>query len=152
MQVPFLTSYDPAGSSEGTIDPLGLYQIADMLATRLVPAGRERMLRIRFLTAIAVGALVTEGLESNPDEPETPPFLVWAGLVVEAIIRSMDGLDELWGVPGSLVTLPGLESAWVSESAKPPQIAADLRLPRGLQASCGPPRARERASRPQEGV
>lgn len=34
---PFLTAYDPAGTSEGTLDPLGLYQIADQLAVQLVP-------------------------------------------------------------------------------------------------------------------
>ena len=35
--LPFLTSYDPPGTSEGTLDPLGLYQIADRLAVQLVP-------------------------------------------------------------------------------------------------------------------
>ena len=45
--LPFLTSYDPPGTSEGTLDPLGLYQIADRLAVQLVPAVRERMQRIR---------------------------------------------------------------------------------------------------------
>ena len=49
---PFLTTYDPPGTSEGSLDPLGLYQIADQLAIQLVPAVRERMLRIRFLTAM----------------------------------------------------------------------------------------------------
>src|SRR6266498_841004 len=34
MRLPFLTSYDPPGTSEGTLDPLGLYQIADQLAIR----------------------------------------------------------------------------------------------------------------------
>ena len=29
--IPFLTACDPPGSSEGTLDPLGLYQIADRL-------------------------------------------------------------------------------------------------------------------------
>jgi len=38
---PFLTSYDPPGTSEGTFDPLGLYQIADQLAMQLV-TGRSR--------------------------------------------------------------------------------------------------------------
>ena len=47
--LPFLTSYDPSATSEGTLDPLGLYQIADQLAVQLVPAVRERMQRIRFL-------------------------------------------------------------------------------------------------------
>ena len=45
-EFPFLTKYDPPGSSEGTLDPLGLYLLADQLATKLVPAVRERMLRI----------------------------------------------------------------------------------------------------------
>lgn len=103
-EFPFLTKYDPPGSSEGTLDPLGLYLIADQLATKLVPAVRERMLRIRFLTAMTVGALVTEGLESNPRHPETPPYLVWEWIVVEAIVRSFGNDSELWGVPGSDVT------------------------------------------------
>jgi len=51
-EFPFLTKYDPPGSSEGTLDPLGPYLIADQLATKLVPAVRERMLRIRFLVVI----------------------------------------------------------------------------------------------------
>jgi len=64
--LPFLTAYDPPSTSEGTLDPLGLYLIADQLAVQLVPAVRERMQRIRFLTAMAVGALVTEGLDDDP--------------------------------------------------------------------------------------
>ena len=75
-EFPFLTKYDPPGSSEGSLDPIGLYLIADQLATKLVPAVRERMLRVRFLTAMTVGALVTEGLEPNPKHPETPPYVI----------------------------------------------------------------------------
>ena len=101
--LPFLSVYDPPGSSEGSLDPLGLYLIADQLAMKLVPGVRERMLRVRFLTPITVGALVTEGLEANPHHPETPPFLVWEWLVVEAIIRTKMNHPNLWGLPGSLV-------------------------------------------------
>jgi hypothetical protein len=100
---PFLTSYDPTGTSEGTLDPLGLYQIADQLAVHLVPAVRERMQRIRFLTAMAVGALVTEGLEDKPQARDASPYLVWEWLVVEALIRHMGDNPELWGVPGTLL-------------------------------------------------
>lgn len=103
-EFPFMTKYDPPGSSEGTLDPLGLYLLADQLATKLVPAIRERMLRIRFLTAVTVGSLVTEGLECNPRYPETPPYLVWEWLVIEAIVRSFDANSQVWGVPGSDVT------------------------------------------------
>ena len=100
---PFLTAYDPPGTSEGTLDPLGLYQIADQLAIQLVPAVRERMQRIRFLTAMAVGAIVTEGLESDPRHRDASPQLVWEWLIVEALIREMSDDPTVRGVPGTLV-------------------------------------------------
>ena len=103
LTLPFLTRYDPPGASEGTLDPLGLYMIADQLATQLVPAVRERMMRIRFLTAATIGAWITEDLMPNENHPQIEPFLVWEWLVVEAIVRTMDSDEELWGVPGSLV-------------------------------------------------
>jgi hypothetical protein len=103
MTFPFLTSYDPPGTSEGTLDPLGLYQIADQLAMQLVPAVRERMQRIRFLTAMAVGALVTERLDDDPRQREASPYLVWEWLVVEALMREMGDDPNIWGVPGTLV-------------------------------------------------
>jgi hypothetical protein len=78
--------------------------IADQLATALVPAIRERMLRVRFLTVMAVGGLVTEGLEPNPNHPESPPYQVWEWLVIEAIVRSLTDDSEIWGVPGTHVT------------------------------------------------
>ncbi len=37
-----LSEYDPPLTSEGSIDPLGLYPIADALGVRLVPGVRER--------------------------------------------------------------------------------------------------------------
>ena len=97
---PFLTTYDPAGTSEGTLDPLGLYQIADQLAVQIVPAVRERMQRVRFLTAMAVGALVTDGLEADPTQRDALPYLVWEWLVVEAIVRRFFGEGEIRGVAG----------------------------------------------------
>jgi len=98
--LPFLTAYDPHGTAEGTLDPLGLYQIADQLAVQLVPAVRERMQRIRFLTAIAVGSLVSEGLDDEPEYRDASPYLVWEWLVVEAIVRKMTDQAELRGVAG----------------------------------------------------
>lgn len=104
ISLPFLTAYDPPGTSEGNLDPMGLYQIADQLATLLVPAVRERMLRVRFLSAMAVGTLVTEGLDADPRQPDSAPFFVWEWLVVEAMIRSRAEDKVLWGVPGTRVT------------------------------------------------
>ena len=101
--LPFLLKYDPKGSSEGTLDPLGLYLIADQLATLFVPAVRERMLRIRFLTPMTVGALVTENIESDGRHPDETPFLIWEWLVVEAIVRSSLDDSKIWGVPGTSV-------------------------------------------------
>lgn len=98
---PFLTAYDPPGSSEGTLDPLGLYQVADQLAVRLVPAVRERMQRVRFLTAIAVGSIVTEGLEADASQRDAEPYLVWEWLVVEGLVRKMGGDPDNWAVAGS---------------------------------------------------
>ena len=107
VMLPFLTAADPPGTSEGSLDPLGLYQIADLLGTELVPAVRQRMLRVRFLSAMAVGAFVTEGLESDPRYREAAPYLAWEWHVVEAIVRSHDRAAEnrsTWGVPGIGVT------------------------------------------------
>ncbi len=107
--LPFMTVYDPPGTSEGTLDPLGLYQIADQLGVQLVPAVRERMQRIRFLTAIAVGALVTEDLEESPEHRDASPYLVWEWLFVEAVIRSVDDTSSDWGIPGTSVTHRALD-------------------------------------------
>jgi hypothetical protein len=110
LVLPSLTVFDPETSSEGTLDPLGLYLIADQLATRLVPAVRERMQRIRFLTAMAVGAIITEEFESSSDDDGCAPWLVWEWLVVESLLRSPNVAPELRGVPGTLVTKRALNS------------------------------------------
>jgi hypothetical protein len=106
---PFLTIYDPPGTSEGTLDPLGLYQIADQLAVQLVPAVRERMQRIRFLTAMAVGAIVTEGLEDDVRQRDASPHLVWEWLLVEALMRTRGDDASIWGVPGTLMARRALQ-------------------------------------------
>ena len=101
---PFLTTYDPPGTSEGSLDPLGLYRIADQLAVQLVPAARERMQRIRFLTAMVVGSFVLEDLEGSPRHRDASPYLVWEWLVVEALIREISDDASIRGVPGTGVT------------------------------------------------
>jgi hypothetical protein len=103
---PFLTAADPPATSEGALDPLGLYRIANQLAMQLVPDVRERMIRIRFLTAIAIGARITRDLKADPDQRDADPHLAWEWHVVESFIRSSadaHGEGAIWGVPGSLV-------------------------------------------------
>ena len=101
---PFLTAYDPAGSSEGSLDPLGLYRIADQLAMQLVPAVRERMQRVRFLTAMVVGSLAIENIEDDFRHHNALRYLVWEWLVVEALTREMADDASIWGVTGTGVT------------------------------------------------
>jgi hypothetical protein len=101
--LPFITAYDPPATSEGTLDPLGVYQIADQLAVKLVPAVRERMLRVRFLTPMAVGTFVTEGLDGDPRNRDANPYLVWEWMVVEALVRHHRDSGADWGLPGMRV-------------------------------------------------
>ena len=75
---------------------------------QLVPAVRERMLRIRFLTAMAVGSLVIEDLEGDPRHRDATPYLVWEWLVVEALTREMRDDPSIRGVPGTGVTRAAL--------------------------------------------
>lgn len=110
VSFPFLTAYNPPGASEGTLDPLGLYQIADQLAVQLVPAVRERMLRVRFLTAMAVGALITQEVEPGSDRSDEAPYLAWEWLLVEALVQSAKNNGGLWGVPGTVVTRSALKN------------------------------------------
>lgn len=103
---PFLTAADPVARGEGTLDPIGLYQVSDQLATILIPAVRERMIRIRFLTAIAVSTLVTRGFRERTADADAAPHLAWEWHIVEAIVRSrqeVGGDDAIRGVPGTVV-------------------------------------------------
>ena len=94
MTFPKLSAYDPAAASEGALDPLRLYQIADQLATKLVPGVRELMQRIRFLTTIAVGVAFCEDIDGDLDQPHSPPLRIWDWLVVEALVRLAQDLKK----------------------------------------------------------
>lgn len=100
--IPFLSSPDPGYSSEGGLDPLGLYAIADSLAVRLVPGVRERMSDPRFLTLIAVGHVVCDVF--NPDEyaadGKSPPWQVYEWYVVEGLVRHFGEDRALQGLSG----------------------------------------------------
>ena len=65
MALPFLTLTDPKTTGEGVLDPLGLSLVADQLADEILPGLRARMVRPRFLTALAVSAAVYEGIEDQ---------------------------------------------------------------------------------------
>lgn len=99
MTLPFLTLPDPLTTGEGVLDPLGLALVGERLADQILPGLRARMSRVRFVTAIAVGAAVCEGLEDFASDGVTPPYLVFEWLVVEAFIRASER-NEVRGTPG----------------------------------------------------
>jgi len=91
-------------SGEGTLDPLGLAQVADRLADLLLPGIRARMRRVRFMTASAVGALASEELaDLMPVDGVSSPSISFEWLVLEAFGRKpgQGAPLEASGVPGS---------------------------------------------------
>jgi hypothetical protein len=100
---PLLSEADPATSTEGTIDPLGLFAIADSLAMRLAPGIRERQSHPRFLTAIAVSCAVCADFDEDVTAKDgiSPPWQVFEWYMVEGLVRTLKGTDELRGLPGN---------------------------------------------------
>lgn len=101
LLLPLQSEYDPRTTSEGTLDPLGLYTIADALGRLLVPGVRERQSRVRLLTAYAVSLLLSR--EFDPEEVAadgvSEPWLVFEWHLIEGLVRSLPA-DELVGLPG----------------------------------------------------
>ena len=97
--LPFLSQFDPPQQSEGSLDPLGLYSIADALGVRLAPGIRERQTTPRFLTLALVG-MVSCGESNASDSKGIPPWLVYEWLIVESLVRQLRGTPELQGIPG----------------------------------------------------
>lgn len=103
MLLPLLSARDPAISSEGTLDPLGLYQIADALALKLIPGIRERMSHPRFLTLTAVSLAVCSGFDDDALSIDgvSEPWQVFEWYVVEGLVRCTKEKDLLRGLPGT---------------------------------------------------
>jgi len=87
VSLPFLTDRDPDDAREGSLDPMGLAPIADQVAEIIAPSVTARMSRIRFLTAIAVCAAVTDSFEDLIAADATPPYIAFEWVVVEALAR-----------------------------------------------------------------
>ena len=104
FSLPELSAFDPPVEGEGSLDPMGLAAISDRLANLLIPGMRARMRRVRFVTAIAVGALTCETLadEIAADGISTPS-ICFEWLLVEAFVRRLPvGQGFPLEVPGSL--------------------------------------------------
>lgn len=99
---PLLSDEDKAETAEGGLDPLGLVQVAEALAVRLIPGVRERMSNPRYLTAMAVGLEVCRKFpeETVAHDGVSPPWLVFEWIAVEAFVRTAEGRDP-FKLPGS---------------------------------------------------
>lgn len=99
--LPYLSQFDPPQQSEGSLDPLGLYSIADALGVRLAPGIRERQTTPRYLTLSLVGMVACGEINSSlSDSKGLPSWLVYEWLIVESLVRQLRGTPELQGVPG----------------------------------------------------
>ena len=101
MLMPLLSEADPKESAEGSIDPLGMYAIADAMAVKLVPGVRERQQHPRFLTHLAVSLSLTAEFEDRPMSDEfTEAWQVFEWYVVEGLVRRTTDKSRLRGLPG----------------------------------------------------
>jgi hypothetical protein len=102
MILPVLTAYDPVLLSEGSIDPLGLYSIADRLGIRLAPGIRERQTHPLFLTAIAACAHICSEFDDDliSSDGISRPWQICEWYVVEGIVRCARSDSDLVGLPG----------------------------------------------------
>ena len=99
--LPFRTAFDPPQQAEGSLDPLGLYSIADALGVRLAPGVRQRQSKPRYLTLALVGYTACQGpLKELGISKGLPAWLVFEWLVVQSLVRRLTGTPELQGIPG----------------------------------------------------
>ena len=100
--LPQLSEFDPKETSEGTIDPLGLYSIADALGTKLAPGIRERQDHPRFLTAVAAGLVICARFpeQTIAKDEVSEPWQVFEWFVVEGLVRAAETSKEKIGIPG----------------------------------------------------
>ena len=98
---PFLSQFDPPEQAEGSLDPLGLYSIADALGVRLASGVRERQSKPRYLTLALVGMAACSDLRvAEGDKIRLPAWLVYEWIVVESLVRELKGTPSLQGIPG----------------------------------------------------
>jgi hypothetical protein len=101
LQPPIITLADPHAEGETSIDPLGLARTYERLADRILPAVTVRMGRIRFVTAMCLGALVCRDYSEDAVAADgvTPPWLVFEWFLIEAFARVDDEVRG-HGIPG----------------------------------------------------
>lgn len=118
IPLPLLSEYDPAVSVEGSIDPLGLYGIADSLAVRMIPGVRERQKHPRFLTVLCVSLALCAEFDEDAITADqvSEPWQVFEWYVVEGLVRTLDAAS-IRGLPGQNKTAKAIQEG-VPLSAK----------------------------------
>ena len=102
MYSSFTTQLDALANGGGSLDPMGLYAIADRMATTLVPGVRERMSNLRYLTASAYGAEVCREMSDEPMlQARLEPYMALEFHLVSGwIYQFRDHEEEIAGLPG----------------------------------------------------
>lgn len=120
MLIPQLTEYDPVTLSEGSLDPLGLYSIADKMGVLLAPGIRERQLHPLFLTAIAACTHICSEFDDDTvaNDGVSKPWQVCEWYVVEAITRKAKNNSEIRGLPGRQKAQASIESGMGLSAAR----------------------------------
>ncbi len=86
---PVISLRDAPTESEGSIDPLSLATTYERLADRILPAVTVRMGRIRFMTAMCLGAHVCRDMRDDFARDEvTPAWLVFEWFVIKAFAET----------------------------------------------------------------
>lgn len=120
ISLPFLSKEDPEFDREGSIDPLGLYAVADSLGTRLVPGVRERQKNPRYLTAIVAGQSLLRDYDDEVcanDKVGSEPWQVYEWMIVDALASKREELGKF--------VLPGVDKVLTASKNKTPLCAAN---------------------------
>lgn len=101
---PFLSEFDEELQSESGVDALGLQAMYERLADRILPALTVRMTRPRFVTSIALGAVVCRDWDDDrvAKDGVSPPWMVFEWHVVESLVRNREKLRDDHRIPGML--------------------------------------------------
>lgn len=103
LTLPRLSASDPEVAGEGGLDPLRLGPLADRLANEIAPDVRARMLRIRFVTAMAAAASCCEGIDDEVvarDGVSTAP-IAFEWILIESFVRRYRNKLPSTGIPGT---------------------------------------------------
>ena len=102
MLMPMLSEADPRDSAEGSIDPLGMYAIADSMAVQMIPGVRERQQHPRFLTTVALSLSLCQdfGEDIVAVDGVSEPWQVFEWHYVQGMVLRTKDRSQLRGLPG----------------------------------------------------